>query len=75
MAKDLRDIQDRFHRSLAKIIYEKIDDAREQLENGVPLDQYPRVTGYIRALKDVIGWAEEVELEQYGPVRKPGQEE
>lgn len=75
MAKDLRDIQDRFHRSLAKIIYDKLDSAREQLENGVPVDQYPRAVGYIGALKDVIGWAEEVEQEQYGPVKKPGQED
>jgi len=75
MAKDLRDIQDRFHRSLAKVLYEKIDGAREQLENGVPVDQYPSAVGYIRALKDVIVWAEEVEQEQYGPVKQPGQEE
>ena len=74
MARDLRDIQDRFHRSLATIVYEKLTAHREELENGVPLDQYPKVIGYIRALKDVLDWAEEVERDQYGPIRKPEQE-
>ena len=70
MSRDLREIQDSFHRSLAKTIYEKLDERREQLENGLPPDQYPKAVGYIAALKDVLGWADEAERDQYGPVKR-----
>jgi hypothetical protein len=70
MARDLRDIQDRFHRSLATVIIGKLAEAREQLENGMPLDQYQKAVGRIGALKDVLEWSDDIEKDQYGP--KPG---
>lgn len=70
MARDPRTIEDRFHHSLRLIIDEKLAQRREELENGAALDQYRELVGYIRALKDAIDWAEEVERNQYGP--RPG---
>lgn len=61
-------ISDPFHRALYAVIVEKSQDRVAALAAGQMADyaQYRDSCGYLAALKDVLGWCEELERDRYG---------
>lgn len=66
------DFIDQFHRSLAGVVATKIDERMVQMASGsaANFEHYREQVGYMAALNDVLGWAQEVEQNIYG-MRKP----
>lgn len=64
----MADIQDPFHRSLYRLLTEKIDERMAHIAGGsaTSFDQYQNQVGYLQALNDVLGYCEEIEKERYG---------
>lgn len=66
---DPRNIADRFHRAIDKVVQEKFRERMDRLSTGSAADypDYKEQVGYLQAMRDFTQWCAEIEMDLYGP--------